>query len=108
MVARNFRDTGHCCVTARSNRSFSKLTAVGLIVASCALAGCGRKAGLDLPPGAAEEQKLNRGAADTADTADRNSAGNLQSQVYTPSGSKSVAVAPRGEKKRIPLDAILD
>jgi predicted small lipoprotein YifL len=105
MVARHFRDTGHCCVTARSNRSFSKLTAIGLIVASCALAGCGRKAGLDLPPGAAEEQKLNSG---TADTADRNSAGNLQSQVYTPSGSKSIAVAPRGEKKRIPLDAILD
>ncbi len=98
-------DTGQQRVTARSNRSFSKLTAIGLIVASCALAGCGRKAGLDLPPGAAEEQKLNSG---TADTADRNSAGNLQSQVYTPPGGKSIAVAPRGEKKRIPLDAILD
>ena len=36
-----------------SHRSFPRLTAVALIVLGCALAGCGRKAGLDLPPTAA-------------------------------------------------------
>mgnify|MGYP000237528959 FL=1 len=103
MVARNFGDYH---VTARSNRSFSKLTAIGLIVASCALAGCGRKAGLDLPPGASADQK-GAPQSDFA-TANPNSAANIQNDVYRPPGSANAPMAPRGEKKRIPLDAILD
>lgn len=106
MVARNFRDTGLQRVTARSNRSYSKLTAIGLIAVSCLLAGCGRKAGLDLPPGAVAEQQQN-GATATEQT-NQNSATNLQSEVYRPPGSGTVAIAPRGEKKRIPLDVLLD
>ncbi len=91
-------------MTSRSN-SFSKLTAIGLIALTCMLAGCGRKAGLDLPPGASADQK----AAAEADenVANPNSATNLQNEIYRPPGS-GVAVAPRGQKKRIPLDAILD
>ncbi|TXJ08695.1 MAG: hypothetical protein E6Q28_16870 [Afipia sp.] len=103
MVSRNFGDQ---YVTARSNRSFSKLTAIGLIVASCALAGCGRKAGLDLPPGASADQK-GAPQSDFA-TANPNSAANIQNDVYRPPGSANAPMAPRGEKKRIPLDAILD
>ncbi|MCF2525361.1 lipoprotein [Bradyrhizobium sp. G127] len=95
-------------MTSRSNRSFSKLTVVALIALTCALAGCGRKAGLDLPPGASADQQERAAAADAAAAADRNSASNLQSEVYRPPGTSSIAVAPRGEKKRIPLDAILD
>lgn len=106
MVARNFRDTGHCCVTARSNSSFSKLTAIGLIALSCALAGCGRKAYLDAPPGAAADQ-TNPQNSDFA-TANPNSSANLSNEVYRPPGSANAPLAPRGEKKRIPLDAILD
>lgn len=93
-------------MTSRSNRSFSKLTAVGLIALSCALAGCGRKAYLDAPPGASADQ-TNPQNSDFA-TTDRNSAANLQNEVYRPPGSANVPLAPRGEKKRIPLDAILD
>jgi predicted small lipoprotein YifL len=93
-------------VASRSIPSFSKLTAVGLIAAACLLAGCGRKAGLDLPPGAVAEQQQN--GATAAEIAEQNSASNLQSQVYRPPGSSSIAVAPKGQKKRIPLDAILD
>ena len=89
-----------------SNRSFSKLAAVGLIVASCALAGCGRKAYLDPPPGASADQK-GPPASDYA-TTNQNSAANLQNDVYRPPGSANAPLAPRGEKKRIPLDAILD
>ncbi|MBB5052641.1 putative small lipoprotein YifL [Afipia massiliensis] len=93
-------------MTSRSNRSFSKLTAVGLIVASCALAGCGRKAYLDAPPGASADQN----GTPTSDyaTANPNSAADVQTEVYRPPGSANVPTAPRGEKKRIPLDAILD
>lgn len=93
-------------MTSRSNRSYSKLTAIGLIVASCALAGCGRKAYLDAPPGASADP-AGTPTSDYA-TANPNSAANLQSDVYRPPGSTNVPTAPRGEKKRIPLDAILD
>ena len=102
MVARNFKDS----LVSRSNRSFSKLTAIGLIALSCVLAGCGRKAYLDAPPGASVDQ-TNPQTSDFG-TVDRNSAGSLQSEVYRPPGSANVPLAPRGEKKRIPLDAILD
>jgi predicted small lipoprotein YifL len=94
-------------MTSRSNPSFSKLTAIGLIVATCVLAGCGRKAGLDLPPGASAAQK-NADGTPAASADGQNTAGNLSNEVYRAPGSSSIAVAPRGEKKRIPLDAILD
>lgn len=106
MVARNFRDTGHSRVTSGSNRSYSKLTAIGLIVAACALGGCGRKAYLDAPPGASTDQ-TGTPQSDFA-TANPNSAANIQNDVYRPPGSANAPLAPRGEKKRIPLDVILD
>ncbi|CAN5315885.1 lipoprotein [soil metagenome] len=103
MVARNFKDS----LVSRSNSSFSKLAAIGLIVASCALAGCGRKAYLDAPPGASASQ-TGAPSSDYATTNNSNSAANVQNEVYRPPGSTNVPTAPRGEKKRIPLDAILD
>jgi predicted small lipoprotein YifL len=93
-------------VASRSNSSFSKLTAIGLIVASCALAGCGRKAYLDAPPGASADQTGTPSSG--YGTTNPNSAANVQNDVYRPPGSANVPTAPRGEKKRIPLDAILD
>lgn len=98
-------DTGHWHVTSRSNPSFSKLTAIGLIALSCALAGCGRKAGLDAPPGASAEQSGPQSSDFATST---NVAPNTQSEVYRPPGSNNVPIAPKGEKKRIPLDALLD
>lgn len=92
-------------MTSRSNLSRSKLTAVALIALVFALSGCGRKAGLDAPPGVA----ANQNGTETPDPNNNpNSAANLQSEIYRPPGSGSVAVAPKGQKKRIPLDAILD
>lgn len=102
MVARNFKDS----LVSRSNPSFSKLTAIGLIALSCALAGCGRKAYLDAPPGASVDQTSPQ-TSDFA-TTNPNSAANVQGEIYRPPGSANAPLAPRGEKKRIPLDAILD
>ena len=53
MVARN---SGTHYVTTRSSLISSKMTAVVLIALACALAGCGRKGNLDLPPGASNYQ----------------------------------------------------
>lgn len=93
-------------MTSRSNRSPSKLTAVALIALTCALAGCGRKAGLDLPPDAPPDAK-NQAQPDYGTTPGLGGS-NVQSEIYRPPGSSNVPTAPRGQKKRIPLDAILD
>lgn len=104
---------GDRIVSRTSNPAFvSKLAAVALIVAACALTGCGRKGGLDLPPGA--------NSAQVAPTAQSSSA-NPDSQ-YTPAGAATAqgnvfdatrgadafAVAPKGQNKRILLDSLLD
>jgi len=86
-------------VTPRSNRHFSKLTVAGLIVLTCILAGCGRKAGLDLPPTAA--------AGQTAAPEEHNSA-KLPGDVFTAPGTDPAPTAARGKNKRIILDPILD
>lgn len=98
-------------MTTRSNRSFSKLPAIAvLLVLTCALAACGRKAGLDLPPGAAG---ANAEAPAEQFETPSNSAASTQGDVFQqPSSSGNNGsrgpVAPKGPKKRIPLDAILD
>lgn len=93
-------------MTSRSNRSPSKLTAIALIAFTCVLAGCGRKAGLDLPPDAPPEAKTQT-QSDFSSTPGLVGS-NAQTEIYRPPGSTGVPTAPRGEKKRIPLDAILD
>jgi len=77
-----------------------------LILAACALAGCGRKGPLDLPPGASA---LDQGEVIIPDansrpqqSADSNLLGG------TSSGGRNQIVAPKGPNKRIPLDALLD
>ncbi|MES2750121.1 MAG: lipoprotein [Pseudomonadota bacterium] len=93
-------------MTPRSNRSLSKLTTIGLLALTCVLAGCGRKAGLDLPPGApAAQADGSVGAVD----GNPNSASAAQRDVFDSTGGVDRSPrAPRGEKKRIPLDALLD
>ncbi len=79
-----------------ASTSFYRLAAVGLIVAGLALSGCGRKGPLDAPPG---------GLAATAD-------GSLQEE--TAAGGEVIRNSPRGlpiikgQKKNIPLDALLN
>ncbi|WP_424628145.1 LPS translocon maturation chaperone LptM [Bradyrhizobium sp. SYSU BS000235] len=85
-------------MTPRSNRRFSKLTVAGLIALTCILAGCGRKAGLDLPPAAA--------AGQTA--APEEHSAKLPGDVFTSPGTEPAPTAARGNKKRIFLDPILD
>jgi predicted small lipoprotein YifL len=80
-----------------------------LIAAACTLGGCGRKGGLDLPPSAGAQGAPT--AAQNADSHYTGAAGAATSQgdVFeaTP-GMDPLAVAPRGPKKRIILDPLLD
>jgi predicted small lipoprotein YifL len=90
-------------VTPRSNRSFSKLTVAGLIALACILAGCGRKAGLDLPPAAAAG--LTAAPGDEHNSAARPP---LPGDVFTAPSTEPAPTAARGRNKRIILDPLLD
>ena len=71
-----------------------------LSAAVLALGGCGRKAGLDLPPNASSQ------AAAAADTEAEQAA---RPSVFNPSyGGDAQPAAPKGRKKAFVLDPLLD
>ena len=71
-----------------------------LSAAAIALGGCGRKAGLDLPPNA-----MNSSSAGEPDTEGERAG---QPSVYNPSyGSDQGPVAAKGRKKPFILDPLL-
>ena len=73
-----------------------------LSAAALALGGCGRKAGLDLPPNA-----MNSSSAAPVEP-DSEGARAAQPSVYNPSyGSEQGPVAPKGRKKSFVLDPLL-
>jgi predicted small lipoprotein YifL len=111
MVRPNSKDDA--VTRSHHHARFSKLAALGLLLSACLLAGCGRKGPLDLPPGAAAQAPaVSRSSEESTDPNSRmqNSGSNAAdpSLFGGPSTSNGPMVAPRGEKKRIPIDAILD
>lgn len=95
-------------MTTRSSLVSPKMTAVVLIALACALAGCGRKGGLDLPPGASAYEGAP-GAASENNAASPPSASTAQRDLFDPTAnSEKSIIAPKGPKKRIILDPILD
>jgi predicted small lipoprotein YifL len=71
-----------------------------LSAAAIALGGCGRKAGLDLPPNA-----MNSSSAVEPDSEGERAA---QPSVYNPTyGSEGGPAAPKGRKKPFILDPLL-
>ena len=81
----------------RSDRVFVRLAVIGLL--AVALAGCGRKGGLDLPPGA---------AVDSSNSLPQDNAAS-PTLLGTMSGSANAKpAAPAGPNKRIPLDVLLN
>jgi predicted small lipoprotein YifL len=104
--AAEFRDS----VVNRSaaHLSLQKLLTIGLILSACALGGCGRKGPLDLPPGSAAVP--NAPAVTSEQSGDQNYRSNSADPNLFggPATDQQQVSAPRGVKKRIPLDAILD
>ncbi len=87
-------------VIKTSHRATSIFAAIALTALACALGGCGRKSGLDLPPSAALQP------ADGETVAPAQAA---TPSVFDPTpGSNKLIVAPRGEKKPFILDPILN
>ena len=77
-----------------------------LSVTALALGGCGRKAGLDLPPTAAAPQAQATSQATSSDTeAERAAQPGVFNSTY---GSDAPPTAPKGGKKKFVLDPLLD
>ena len=90
-------------VVTRNYRPTSSGWAIILLsVSALALGGCGRKAGLDLPPGAANASSSQATATDSeAERAARPG-------VFNPGfGSDASPEAPKGKKKSFMLDPLL-
>ena len=94
------RALGISVVISNYRPSSSGWAIILLSVTALALGGCGRKAGLDLPPTAAAPQ------ATSTDTDAERAA---QPGVFNPTyGSEAGPNAPRGGKKKFILDPLLD
>jgi predicted small lipoprotein YifL len=78
-----------------------------LTASTLALAGCGRKGGLDLPPQASTTQPMGT-AAPVAVDPENNTAANKGSAVFAPANPIDEVQATRGRKKSFLLDPLLD
>jgi len=81
-----------------------------LAAMTLALGACGRKAGLDLPPSASAGPAANGSVTDPDAPAQGNGAAAAGKNVFDSAANPSdrTKYAPRGEKKRIIIDPILD
>jgi len=92
-----------------SSRPFLRLAVIGALIASLGLAACGRKGPLDPPPGAALDNQPQPEASSM-----RSPIGGSPIGGGSSSGGDNVmsadgrAQAPKGPKKRIPLDVLLN
>ena len=99
-------ELGISFVTA-SSRPAMRLAII--TVAGLALAGCGRKGPLDLPPGAAQQIAAERAAAtNPPPELPPSSASSQAGALFGPQGEEAAPVAPRGRKKAFVLDPLLD
>jgi predicted small lipoprotein YifL len=97
------RRIGEFVVTSNTSGASSRWAIILLSAAALALAGCGRKAGLDLPPNASAEA-----AAQAQANADHEPAASRPS-VFDPSyGTDAPPAAAKGRKQPFILDPLLD
>jgi predicted small lipoprotein YifL len=97
---------GDFVVISNYRPSSSGWAIILLSVTALALGGCGRKAGLDLPPTAAAPQAQATSQATSSDTeAERAAQPGVFNSTY---GSDAGPSAPKGGKKKFVLDPLLD
>jgi predicted small lipoprotein YifL len=89
-------------VNRTTSPASSRWVTLVLITVALALAGCGRKGGLDLPPNAPVQPTASATSSTEADAAA--SKGNLFDPSY---GMNNPPAAPKGQKKPFILDPLL-
>jgi predicted small lipoprotein YifL len=98
---------GEIAVNRSSRPASSRWALLVLTVSALALAGCGRKGGLDLPPQSSVQPGV---VAAPGPTAESQSAASKGSSLFAPSGGidEGPPAAARGGKKPFLLDPLLD
>jgi predicted small lipoprotein YifL len=97
-------------VNRKSSPTVSGLTVIVLSVLALSLGGCGRKGGLDAPPGAAGASGQTANAA-PGPGGDQDSAANKGSSLFnaSPSSGDQSMATPKGSKnKPFVLDPLLN
>ena len=84
------------------NCSFIRFAALGVLVVTLALAGCGRKGPLDPPPAASMQEPAAQGQSGSGEAPSQSGAQGIE---YGPDGRM---LAPRGQKKKLPADWLID
>ena len=91
-----------------SDRPFFHLALIGALVASLGLAACGRKGPLESPPGYQSEAQPQATTPGLMGTRTATPIGGQAKEGFAGVDSSGRAVAPPGQKKRIPLDVLLN
>lgn len=85
-----------------SERAFFRIAVAGALIASLGLAGCGRKGPLDPPPSAAVDAPVEQPKQSSLNPIAVQPMGNANR------GGGNMLETPKGPKKRIPLDVLLN
>jgi predicted small lipoprotein YifL len=98
------RALGMSLVNRKSSPTVSGWAVIVLSALALTLAGCGRKGGLDAPPGALG---ASGDTANVAPSPDQDTAANKSSSLFTNGGSDA-PVAAKGRNKPFALDPLLN
>ena len=93
---------------SRNARPFLRLALIGALIASLGVAACGRKGPLDPPPGASLEGVAQPNAPNLISNKGVRAIGSVPDDDNPGVDENGQARAPKGPKKRIPLDNILN
>jgi predicted small lipoprotein YifL len=91
-----------------SQSTFGRLALIGVLAAALGLTACGRKGLLDPPPGASLEGVAQPNAPKLISNKGVQPIGSDSSEDNPGVDENGQARAPKGPKKRIPLDNILN
>jgi predicted small lipoprotein YifL len=90
------------------DRPFLRLALIGALAASLGLAACGRKGPLDPPPGASLEGVPQANMPELMSKSNATPIGGQATNGNAGVGPNGEPLAPRGPKKQIPLDVLLN
>jgi predicted small lipoprotein YifL len=99
---------GTIVVNRKSSPTVSGWAVIVLSALALTLAGCGRKGGLDAPPGAAGASGQTANAAPTAGREQDNAANKSSNLFNAPPSGDASPTAPKGSKKPFVLDPLLN
>lgn len=90
----------------QSSRHILRIATFGVLIAAFLLAACGRKGPLDLPPGDTIQQPGERQTSDGPSGSGAAPARRIAPPIEY--GVDGRPLAPRGQKKKLPGDILID